>query len=248
MISHGGGDAGYRSHVAWFPDCDLGVAVVSNLGSFNPNMAALQAAAVYLEEKMTPMPKLPESDKRTYITLKPETLQKYVGVYPLPTIGQTLETVMEEGKLCAGGQIQPPIELKPTGENRFYVEPLLADIEFTPMPDDGMKVKITQPGAVNEGIRTTDDTSNSIDFKEYCGTYWNEELETQYTFFLKEDNLMALHAHHGEFSLMPGMKDSFTSGQWFTPIVIFIRDEEDRVSGVRMGGGRLTPILFNRKG
>ena len=247
MISHAGGDAGYRSFVAWFPDCELGIAVVSNLGSFNPSMAAMQAASVYLADKMSPMPTLPAPVERTFITLKPETLEKYAGVYPLPTVGQTLEAVIKDGKLCAGGPIQPPLELKPTGENTFYVGQLFADIEFTPMPNDGMKVRITQPGAVTEGVRTTAEATRRIDLQEYCGSYWSEELETQYTFFVKDERLTALHAHHGEFPLMPGMKDNFTSGQWFAPVVNFIRDKKDGISGVKMGGNRLTPILFNRK-
>ncbi len=247
MISHGGGDAGYRSFVIWFPDDELGIAVVSNLATFNPNMVALQAASLFLEGKMEPLQTPDGPVKRTFITLKPETLKKYVGVYPLPTVGQSLETVMKEGKLCVGGPVQPPIELKPTGENTFYVEQFLADVEFISMPNDGMKIKITQPGVITEGVRTDGGIEEKMDPQEYCGTYWSEEVETQYTFFLKDGKLMGLHAHHGEFPLVPGMKDIFSTTQWYAPIVKFIRDEKGKISGVNLGGGRVAAIRFERK-
>lgn len=79
MISHGGGDAGYRSFVMWFPKYELGIAVASNLGSFNPNMVALQAASVYLGKTMGPP--VTEPVKRTFTALKPDTLKKNMLVY-----------------------------------------------------------------------------------------------------------------------------------------------------------------------
>ena len=50
-ISHNGADAGYRSAVVWFPDQELGVAVLSNLASFNPADIANRVAEVYLESQ-----------------------------------------------------------------------------------------------------------------------------------------------------------------------------------------------------
>ncbi|HET9532790.1 MAG TPA: serine hydrolase domain-containing protein, partial [Blastocatellia bacterium] len=35
-VGHSGGDAGYRSHVVWFPEQRFAVAVLSNLATFNP--------------------------------------------------------------------------------------------------------------------------------------------------------------------------------------------------------------------
>lgn len=249
MISHGGGDAGYRSFVMWFPEHELGIAIVSNMGSFNPNLIALQAASVYLGKNMSPTP-VAEPVKRTFITLKPDTLKKYVGSYPMPQIGQTVEIEIEDGKLCAGGPIQPPIELKATGENKFYVAQLSADIEFISMPKNGMKIKVTQPGAVNEGVRTnkkSEDNKNKTDLQEYCGKYWSEEVETQYTFFLKDGKLRGIHAHHGEFPLTQVSKDMFRTNQWYAQIVKFIRNKKNELTGADLGGGRVIAIRFNKK-
>jgi CubicO group peptidase (beta-lactamase class C family) len=246
-ISHSGGDAGFRSYVCWYPDQQLGIAVVSNLGSFNPGAAADKVAAVYLESKMTPEP---AAVKRTFIAVDPAILRTFVGTYPLPQIGQTLVVVAEGGKLFASGPVQPPLEMKAVSPSTFYVEPLSAEVAFTPASNGGMKVRITQPGAVNEAARTANDPPKADaahDFRPYVGAYWSEELETQYNFSIVNGKLIATHAHHGVIALTPRTADSFRTDKWFMSDVNFVRDGEGRVTAVTIGGGRLRGIRFVKK-
>lgn len=245
-IAHSGGDAGFRSYVCWYPDQQLGIAVVSNLGTFNPGKVANQVATVYLGSKMEPET-TPDPGKRTFVTADPAVLTTFAGKYPLPKIGQTLVVVVESGKLLAAGPVKPPLELKPLSASRFYAEPLDAELEFIPAPNGGMKVKITQPGAVNEGERAAESPKADIDLRAYTGAYWSEELETQYTFSVKDGKLVAMHAHHGLIPLTAKTKDSFSSDQWFMGEVNFARDSEGHVNAVLLGGGRLRGIRFEKK-
>jgi hypothetical protein len=212
-ISHGGADAGFRSFVVWFPNQQLGVAVAGNIGSFNPGSAANKVAALYLEAELEPEAAKPGPVTRTFITVDPATLRTYAGTYPLPRIGQTLVAVAEGGRLLAAGPLQPPMEMKPVSPSRFYVEQLSADVEFTPTTNGGMKVKITQPGAVNEGERATDLLKAESDLTLYAGVYWSDELETQYTFSVNNGKLVASHAHHGIIQFTPGIKDTFSGNK-----------------------------------
>jgi hypothetical protein len=66
-ISHNGADAGYRSAVICFPDLELGVAVQSNLGSFDSTQAVNKVAEVFLADKMTAPPEQPQPKTRTFI-------------------------------------------------------------------------------------------------------------------------------------------------------------------------------------
>ncbi len=244
-IFHSGGDAGYRSQVLWFPDQQLGIAVVSNLGSFNPDQAARAVAAVYIGDQMEAVPKVVEPKS---VAANPKELEAFAGIYPLPEIGQIVTTVVKDGKLLAAGQIQPPLELRPVGPRRFYSREMQADIEFLPRTNGAMGVKITQPGGVNQGERlAAADAAVETDLLPYTGVYWSEELETQYTFFLRDGMLIGLHAHHGEIRLTPTIKDQFSSNQWFTPNVKFTRDSEKHIVGVTLGGGRITGIQFTRR-
>jgi CubicO group peptidase (beta-lactamase class C family) len=243
-ISHSGGDAGFRSYVCWYPDQRFGVAVLSNLASFDPGATAEKVAAVYLNSKMIPDP---PPAKRTFINVDPSVLKTFVGTYPLPQIGQTLTVVAERGKLFAAGQIQPPLEMKPLSASSFYVEPLAAAIDFMPAPNGGMKVKITQPGAINQGTRVNEPPKPITDLAVYTGTYWSEELETQYTFSIKGGKLIAIHAHHGVIALTPKAMDSFSADRWFMADVNFLRDGSGRVTAVQLGGGRVRGIRFVKK-
>lgn len=163
-ISHSGGDAGFRSYVCWYPDQQLGVAVLSNLAGFDPGAAADKVAAVYVGSMMT-----------------------------------------------------------------------------------SESAKITQPGAAKENSRTHDTPKAVTDFSAYRGTYWSEELETQYTFSIDNGKLIATHTHHGVITLTPKSKDSFSADQWFMADVNFIRDNAGRVTAVTLGGGRIRGIRFVKK-
>jgi CubicO group peptidase (beta-lactamase class C family) len=246
-ISHDGGDAGFRSSVLWFPDQELGVAVVSNLGTFKVREAAQKVATICIGDQMQAETQ-PGPPKRQYTTLDPKTLGQFVGVYPLPDINQTLTVVLDRGSLWAAGQIQPPMEMHPIAPTHFYLEPLRADVEFSPQGLRGMGVTITQPGVVNHGLRISKAAMKvETGLLPYTGVYWSEELETEYTIFQRDDTLYALHAHHGEFPLTPTYRDQYSTPQWFTRTITFKRDANNAIVGLIMGGGRVTGVSFVRK-
>jgi CubicO group peptidase (beta-lactamase class C family) len=247
-VSHGGGDAGYRSFVLWFPEQQLGVAVVSNLASFNAEKEAKAVAAVFIGDKMAPSEAKSDAADRKFIDVDAKVLEKYVGIYPIPRIGQTFTAEVKDGKLWAVSDTHPPVELRPVGPDRFYIKEIQADIEFTPKANAGMAVKITQPGGVNGSERiSADEAKVESDLKPYTGVYWSEELETQYTISIRDGVLVGMHAHHGEFTLKPTLRDQFSTNLWFGPNFTFVRDVAGQITGVNIGGGRVTGIHFDRK-
>lgn len=83
--------------------------------------------------------------------------------------------------------------------------------------------------------------------EQYPETYWSDEVETQYTITLKDGKLTANHIRHGEIALIPAGPDRFTTKEWFLPEARFLWDGTNGVSGVTLGGGRVTGIRFDRK-
>lgn len=244
-ISHGGSDAGYRSYVVWFPDQQLGIAVLSNLASFNTGNLANRVAAVYLEKQMTAEPPRPQQVSRTFVTLAPDAIGPYEGHYRL-SAELMIEVVKKEGKLLAAPPGAPQIELKPMAPSRFYAEQMQAEVEFTAKPGNGMGMKVTQPGGTMEGERVAFTPFDAKDLDQYPGAYWSEELETRYTIVLKEGKLFADHARHGEIALTPVAKDTLRSAMWFMPEVKFLRDAAGKVTGMTLGGNRVAAIRFVR--
>jgi hypothetical protein len=195
---------------------------------------------------MTPAERNPAQPEESSVAIDPKDLEKFVGVYPLPKISQDLRIVLKSGKLKVVGNTFE-LELRPLGPAHFSLNELSADIVFLPKADGGMSVKVTQGSQVNEGDRVAPWDATSADLLPYTGTYWSEELETQYTFFVRDGKLLALHSHHGEFELTPTFRDHFSSSQWFAPNVHFIRDATGTIGSVILGGGRVSGVTFARK-
>ena len=173
--------------------------------------------------------------------------RRFVGTYPLPAISQTLDTVVDQGNLWAVMPDKSRLEMKAVGPAHFYLGELQADIEFSPKPNGGMNAKITQPGAVNSGDRTASTAPVKLDLSAYAGTYWSEELEAEYTILARAGMLFASNSHHGEFELTATTKDKLRSPKFFFQEVIFVRNQQDRVTAMTVGGGRVTAIRFERK-
>jgi CubicO group peptidase (beta-lactamase class C family) len=250
-VSHGGGDAGYRSYVLWFPEQELGIAVVSGLASFNSGGTANKVAEEFLADKMTPQTAKPSQGAapqtpRQYITLETRVLEQYIGHYKLDA-GLEADILKKNGKLVAEVPGQGSVELHPLATNRFFIEQLSSELEFVAKPDGPLRLKVTQEGSAMNGERTALAPWKATDLDQYQGVYWSDELETQYTIALKGSGLTAQHVRHGEITLIPKSRDRFTTTEWFMPEVNFLRDSSNRVSGVTLGGGRVAAIRFNRK-
>jgi hypothetical protein len=110
-----------------------------------------------------------------------------------------------------------------------------------------MGLKFIQGGASLEGERVTITPFDPKDADKYQGIYWSEELETQYIILARDGKLFADHAHHGEIALSPVSKDEFRSATWFIPEVTFVRDPAGRITGLKMGGNRVTGIRFEKR-
>jgi CubicO group peptidase (beta-lactamase class C family) len=250
-ISHGGGDAGYRSFVLWFPEQELGIAVVSGLASFDSGGTANKVAELFLRDQMTQQPtkaaQQPSEPPRLYITLSSNTLDQYVGCYKLDA-GIDANIRNRNGKLMAEVPGQGTEELHPLATNRFFVEQVNGMVEFEAKPPGPLRLKFTHNGATINGERTALVPWEPSHLEQYQGVYWSDELETQYTITLKGGKLTADHVHHGELALIPASQDRFNTTEWFMPQVNFLRDSSNNVSGLTMGGGRLTAIRFDRKG
>ena len=64
---------------------------------------------------------------------------------------------------------------------------------------------------------------------------------------VRDGTLFASNSHHGEFALSATTKDKFRSGKFFFQEVTFLRNPQDRVTALTVGGGRVTAIRFERK-
>jgi CubicO group peptidase (beta-lactamase class C family) len=257
-ISHAGGDAGYRSFVVWFPERELGVAVLTGLASFDCGAAAFKVADTVLGEKPetkpartlqakpAPTPAAAQTN-RTYVKLDSQLFKQFAGAYKLD-MGLTANFFEKEGQFKAELLGQGTVELHPLGTNKFFVEAPAGELEFSAQKDGAVRLKFShEGGGTVSGERIATTPWEPKDLEAFQGVYWSDELETEYTIKLKDGKLTAEHIRHGTIQLLPTTQDQFATREWFMSEVKFQRDQSGKVSGMTLGGGRLTGILFKRR-
>ncbi len=123
MIGHGGRINGFSTFIARYPDDKVLVVVLSNIESAPSGRIARDLAAIVFGEPY----ELPR--ERVAVKLDPKILDAYVGQYELAP--NLLLTIIREGDrllVRVGGQ--PPIELFPESETRFFLRVVDAEITF----------------------------------------------------------------------------------------------------------------------
>jgi CubicO group peptidase (beta-lactamase class C family) len=251
-ILHGGADAGYRSFVVWFPEQELGIAVLTGLASFDYGGTAFKIAEAVLGDKLAPEqkkapPPAAGEKQRKYVKVDSRILKELAGAYKLDA-GVTANFFEKEGRFMSEMPGQGTQELHPLGTNRFFVEMPAGEVEFWAEKDGPMRLKFShEGGGTVTGERIVSGSREPQDLEAFQGVYWSDELETEYTIKLKDGKLTAEQIRHGRIELLPAAQDQFTTREWFMSEVRFQRDESGKVSGVTLGGGRLAGILFKRK-
>ena len=126
-VFHGGADAGFRSYVTWFEEPEVGIAVLTNLGSIQPRRLALEVADVVMSE-VFPNAKVADSlrdegrgrgVRLPFAALRARAFPEYAGVYYSDELG-TFYTVETDGNaLVARHRRHGDIRLTYMGEDEF---------------------------------------------------------------------------------------------------------------------------------
>ncbi len=138
---HGGGIDGFSTLAGYFPEEKVSIAYFSNGVMLPVNDIFVGAASIYFDLPY----ELP--DFRDAITLKPEELDQYLGVYSSPTFPLKITISKNSNTLYgqATGQSAFPLEAYDT--NKFRFEQAGIQIEFSP---EAGKLILKQAGAMYE--------------------------------------------------------------------------------------------------
>lgn len=248
-LAHGGSDAAFRSYVLWFPEQEFGVAVLSNHARFNPTGLANDVASLYLESEFTePKPVPPPAVKREAIVLGPEVLDKFAGTFAFDETPDFALTYTRDGaRFYAQATGQDRFEIFPESPTKFFYKVVNAQVTFVADPDGTVnRIIHHQNGRDQAGTRTRI-TATPPELAPLAGHYWSEELETRYTFFVRDGKLFVRHLRHGEAALTHVTGDCFRAPWWFLGAIEFQRDDRGEVTGAKLGGGRVFGVRFDRQ-
>ncbi len=121
LLMHDGGTGGYAAFAGFDARRRVGVVVLSN------SATSVADIGLHLLDQRVPLTKKPIA--RAAITLPPDTLQRFVGEYPLaPNFVITVTRVSD--RLMAQATGQPAFELFAESPTKFFLKVVDAQVEF----------------------------------------------------------------------------------------------------------------------
>ena len=248
-ISHGGGDAGYRTYLARFPEQKFSVIVFSNDGGFGAGSMANKIADIYLETHFDSKSEelisdnVPESESNS---VEIDTLNAYVGNYELQP-GFIIEITLENDQLIAQATGQQSIDLAPISSVEFSLKDIDARVTFHwDENNDVNLLKLYQEGQIQDAPRLPPFDASTVNLTNYTGTFYSDELATSYAFFIENDTLVAKHSRLEDIILTPNKEHVFAGDKWFFSQVEFNKNENDFIDGCTVSSGRVRNLKFTK--
>ena len=236
IIGHGGADAGYRADFLRFPEDQLSIGCLCNLGSLNPRDLTKQVAEVYLSGKMAPAPK-PATAPASAAAVPENAL----GLFYNRDLGDVRRIARRQGKvmLYSPGPRWEEI-MDPSGADWS-----LANAAGTVTLESG-RITEKRPGAAPAVYERRAEAART-DLAAYAGVYRSEELDTSYEVRLRDGKLSLKRRKFAEAAMTPTLDDCFlvrVDGP--EAHLVFHRDAAGRVTGFDLNAGRVRHLEFKR--
>jgi len=239
IVEHSGSTAGYRGHLARYPDQGIAVAVMCNTTTGNAGGLLRQVADLYLGDAISE-PEDPQPPQA--IAMSPQQIAAFEGGYVITdgTRPGTLFTVRAtEDRILAAGT-----ELVPVGEARFRSARGTV-LEFDSAPEGETRPLATlNPGTENVRMAPVPDYDpTAADLEEFLGTYRSDEAEAAYSVELENETFVLKDRWGRGRLLQPLYPDAFSSGG---NTIIFRRNADGAVEGMSLSQGRVWDLRFRK--
>jgi CubicO group peptidase (beta-lactamase class C family) len=232
-VSHGGSWAGYRAEILRFPEQELSVACLCNLGATDPSSLARKVAEVYLESEMSPAEAAAPASS---LVLSEAELHARAGTYWSSASDDYLFLSVEEGKLAllSGGA---SVLLQALSPSRFTAEKYP---DFA-LSFEGDTVSFERWDEIDRFSRIDPWMPRRLD--EFRGRYRSEEVGGEMEIQVKDGALVLRHRSLPAHPFRPTRPDSFyMDGLSFA----FTRGDGGEVDGFTLGMGRVKGIVYTR--
>jgi CubicO group peptidase (beta-lactamase class C family) len=244
-ISHGGGVGGFRSYTCTFPNQAISIAVMTNYSSSNPSEKIKTISEIILPQLIINSNQKEKAFEGYSLVLN-DNLRKYEGNYWDGDVARKI--YVKNDSLWYFRRTGNESPLQCIGNNEFIIMP--KSIWKVKFDFEGEKVKsmLVESSRVRDSYEpfVPVDITNGY-LSEFVGKYYSSELETQYTFTVKNDTLIGYHPRHGSFKTQAQVKrDFFKSNEPFQTIN-FIRDENSMIVGMRVSFDRVRNLWLEKE-
>ena len=241
QVQHSGSTAGYRGHLARFPDQKIAVAVMCNASTGNAGGFLYQVADLYLGPALKDVaPAAPAGATR----VGADRLKALAGVYRDVRTGAPIRLDATSEGLRAQG-----MALIPVSATRFELPGGTAALVFesTPFAEGRPAAVISSPGQPNVRIEPVGSfTPTAADLAAYEGTYRSDEAEATYTVAIEGGKLVMKDRWGAATPLEPQYPDAFELERG--PTIVFRRGASGRVEELSLSESRVWDLRFRRVG
>jgi CubicO group peptidase (beta-lactamase class C family) len=240
-IAHGGSTAGYRTHLARYPDQRVSIAVWCNSANANPAGLLHQVADLVLTKPQ----RAAVQAGAPVVKLSREQLARWAGTYRDAFTDQAVTLVVADSGLASaaggrgGGRGGAAAPYLPTDPSRFHSGQ--TDVVFSGTAgrrtlamirgDDTARYEEARPAAA---IATSD----------YIGTYASDELDVRLEVVARDGKLMIRRRPDDVLELRPAYADDFQAQGLGT--IRFARDGSNKVAGFAIFAGRVVDVRFRK--
>jgi len=244
-VGHGGSDAGYRADFLRFPEQRFAVVCLCNVSNADPGGLTRKVADIYLADLLKSPPGKPGASASTgsYKATEQE-LRRKAGIYRDPLTEETIKLEFKDGKLMAA--LGPGFQLVPVSATDFTVIGAPVKVTFEISSDGSTKrMIVNEEGNPKPKVLEAVNAPTPAELGQYAGRYYSQELDTSYTFALREGKLVLQRKKFEDASLTSVGGDSFTDADLGT--IKFTRDSRNAVTGFELNAGRVRHLKFARQ-
>lgn len=249
-LSHGGADAGYRSFLSFFPNEKFAVIIFGNESSFPSRRIADQITDLYLSKKYLTEEEIKPKKQLAQVTVPKNILESYVGIYDVRA-GIQIAITIEGGKLYGELTGQEKFQLIAETNSKFQIFGSTSKLSFHAKQNDASNashlIKFYQNGSILEMHKHVDFEPEFVDIDKYIGSFYSDELSTEYILVNQSDILVMTHPRVSNIPLIPLRPDVFGSRFWSFSSIDFVRNDEGEITGFYASNGRVRNLWFEKE-
>jgi hypothetical protein len=247
IVEHPGVDAGYRAHLARFPDQHFSIALLCNLANIAPGRLTRQIADIYLSGSLA-ADRVANPVAAYAPQPSEQELAKRAGIYVERDAGDRIFAVtLDGGRLQVSvGLYGKAAVLDAIGADRFgYPEFPGTEVAF----QDGTGGASMEATTYTDGrklhhyVRVPPYQPAETELAQFAGTYRGEEADVFYDVTVKNHQLLVRSLKSRDLTLMPVTTDLFDGGG---ARVRFTRNAEGAVSGASLSTFRVYDFRLER--
>lgn len=246
-IAHGGAWGGFRANYLQFPEEDLAIAIMSNLGNVNAGQKAKQIADLILQDKFDK--KVEESEKESPKIEIPKTifsLTQLVGDYEIQPGVIASFTIKNDSLNLSQNWNKSTYNIIKISGNTFQISGN-EDLSFLfSNLKDGFTQTLTVLQGAREKIaaRKKEVDTSGISLNDYTGSFFSKELDVTYIFEIENEVLkVSIEEKQRNMDCTINEIDQFTIEFG----LIRFQRTDGQISGFGLDSRRVKNLKFNKK-